>query len=55
MTGAWAHENIVSGLQGLSAALFTRVLNWSPEELEVLLAGVRKDLKDQKMHGYWPM
>jgi hypothetical protein len=51
----WAHENIVSGLQGISVALFTRVLGWSTEELEVLMAGVRKDLKNRKMHCYWPM
>lgn len=51
--GLWAMENIVGGLQGLSMALFTRGLNWSAEELEVFLTGVRKDMKDRKIHVYY--
>jgi len=53
--GAWTLENISSGLHGLSSAVFTRVLGWSPEELEVLLGQVREDLKDTRVHAYWPM
>jgi hypothetical protein len=30
-------------------------LGWSVEELEVLLAQVRKDLKNTKIHSYWPV
>lgn len=39
----------------MSVALFTRALNWSTEELEVFLADVRKDIKNSKIHSYWPM
>lgn len=53
--GLWALENIVGGLQGLSMALFTRGLGWSAEELEVFLAGVRRDMRDRKMHVYYDM
>lgn len=51
----WTLENITSGLEGLSAAVYTRVLGWSKEELDVLLAGVRNEMKDTKIHSYWPM
>ncbi|KAL2268072.1 hypothetical protein VTJ83DRAFT_2918 [Remersonia thermophila] len=53
--GAYTEINIGSGLYGLSVALFTRVLGWSIEELEVLLAGVRKELSNRHIHAYWPI
>lgn len=51
--GAWNLANFDSGLEGMSVALFTRVLGWSPQEVAVLLAGVRKDLRNRSMHTYW--
>jgi hypothetical protein len=51
----WALEDISSGIQGLSLALFTRGLKWSVEELEVFLAEVRKDMRDRSIHSYWKM
>jgi hypothetical protein len=54
-TGAWNHVNTLAALQALSLMLFTKVLNWSVVEVEALLAGVRKDLKDKGIHGYWPV
>lgn len=53
--GIWTLENISTALHGLSAAVFTRVLQWSNEELDVLLAQVRNELKDTNIHSYWPM
>jgi hypothetical protein len=53
--GTWATENVLSGLSGLSLALFTRVLGWTREDVEVFLINVRKDLKDKSIHGYWRM
>lgn len=55
LIGMWAHEATVSNLGGLSTALFTRGLAWSAEEVEVYLAGVRDDMKNSKIHSYWPM
>ncbi|KAM0328733.1 hypothetical protein ACHAQA_005146 [Verticillium albo-atrum] len=53
--GMWNLENITSGLHGLSAAVYTRVLGWTNEELEILLAKVRRELKDTSIHAYWPI
>jgi hypothetical protein len=55
LTGLWTYEATTSNLGGMSVALFTRALNWSTEELEVLLVDVRKDMKNSKIHSYWPM
>jgi hypothetical protein len=35
-----------------SLALFTRVLGWQKEEVEILMAGVRNDLKNLNYHLY---
>jgi hypothetical protein len=51
----WCHEDIVKGLHGLSAALFTRGLGWTAAELEVFLADVRKEMSDTKIHAWVPM
>ncbi|EFX06460.1 methyltransferase type 12 [Grosmannia clavigera kw1407] len=53
--GAWAYANIAEGLEGLSLAYFTRGLHWSSEQTLVFCAETRKDLKDTKIHAYWPM
>lgn len=53
--GAWGLENIMQGLQALSLALFTRALGWKPDELELFLVDVRKDLRNRNIHGYWRM
>lgn len=33
-------------------ALFTRVLGWQREEIEVLVAGMRRELRDLSLHLY---
>ena len=43
----------MNALQALSLSLFINVLGWSKEEVEVLIAGVRKDLRNPHIHGYW--
>lgn len=53
--GMWCYENITGNLHGLSVALFTRGLGWSPEELEVFLVDVRKDMGNTKIHAWNPM
>ncbi|KAF5864000.1 hypothetical protein ETB97_008935 [Aspergillus alliaceus] len=40
------------GVEAYSMALFTRFGGWSPEEVEVLLAEVRREVKGNKMHIY---
>ncbi|KAK4234771.1 Phosphoethanolamine N-methyltransferase [Achaetomium macrosporum] len=53
--GAWNLTNMTAALQALSLMIFTTVLGWSVEEVELLLVDVRKDLKNRDIHAYWPM
>lgn len=53
--GRWNEVNLVEGMEGFSLALMTRALGWSKEEVEVLCAKVRNDLKDRSIHAYFPM
>ncbi|RFN49778.1 methyltransferase domain-containing protein [Fusarium flagelliforme] len=53
--GLWNYENLGNGASGLSLALFTRALGWTPEEVEVFLVDVRKDMKNKNIHGWWPI
>jgi hypothetical protein len=51
----WQLENVTSGLEGFSMAMFTRVLGWTKPEVDVFLVDVRKEMKDMKIHVYWNM
>jgi len=53
--GMWNCENFSAGVSGFSMALFTRVLGWTPEQLEVFLVDVRKEMKDTRIHAYFPI
>ena len=48
----WAQQNLLDGVQAMSMAILTRGLKWSREEVEVLLAGVRDDLRNRAVHSY---
>ncbi|RMI95818.1 hypothetical protein BHE90_017393 [Fusarium euwallaceae] len=50
--GAWNNVNAQDSLEGLSIALFTRCLGWTPEEVGVFLVDVRKDLNNPGIHAY---
>ncbi|KXH67224.1 TAM domain methyltransferase [Colletotrichum salicis] len=50
--GLWTQDNFGSALQGLCMALFTRVLGWTREEVEVFLINVRNDVKNTNHHAY---
>jgi len=48
--------SIVDGLEGLSYGPLGRGLGWSREEVEVLLVGVRKSLRDGNgVHCWFPV
>lgn len=49
--GAFNLVQLREGLEGFSLALFTRILGWSTDELEVLLSKVRKDLDNRNVHA----
>ncbi|KAF2116984.1 S-adenosyl-L-methionine-dependent methyltransferase [Lophiotrema nucula] len=48
-------SSLLEGMEGLSLRLFTFYAGWSLEELKVLLAKVRTELKDKNCHSYWPV
>ena len=48
--GLFNLAQLLAGLEGISLRLVTGVLGWSNESLQVLLAGVRKELKDSRIH-----
>lgn len=53
--GRWNQINILDGLEGFCLALLTRGLGWKKEEVDILVARVSRDLKDRKIHAYFPM
>lgn len=53
--GLWTLANVDGGLEGLSMALLSRGLGWSMEEVLAYLPGVRKDLRNPRIHAYWRM
>ena len=53
--GRWNQTNILEGLEGFCLALLTRGLGWKKEEVDVFVAKVSRDLRDKKIHAYFPM
>jgi SAM-dependent methyltransferase len=55
--GMWQLEKMSGpgGLEAVTVGLFTRVLGWTKVETDVLMAKVRNELKDTKIHSYWDM
>lgn len=45
----------MEGLEAFTYALFTRVLGYSQQEVDVVCAKIRKEMKDPKMHAYFYM
>ena len=52
LLGAISQQNLLEGVESMSKAAFTRVLQWSPERLDELLEGVRANLRDKHVHAY---
>ncbi|GJC84323.1 secondary metabolism regulator LAE1 [Colletotrichum liriopes] len=50
--GDYCRVAIYDGLHAITIGPFTRGLDWSPEEVEVFLIQVRKDLLDPSVHSY---
>ena len=44
----------LEGMEGISVGLLTRGLQWKPEEVKVLMAKLRGELKDRNIHSYQP-
>ncbi|EME87174.1 uncharacterized protein MYCFIDRAFT_84230 [Pseudocercospora fijiensis CIRAD86] len=50
--GRYSRLNYLEGLEGFTMAPFTRVLGWTPEEAQVLIAKVRNETVTRKFHGW---
>ncbi len=53
-TGGSIRITLIS-IEGLSLRLLKFYDGWSLDELKVLLAKVRTELKDPGCHAYWPV
>lgn len=51
--GLWQMTNFLDGIQAVTMTIFTRGLGMTPEEVEVLLVDVRKDIKNLGVHFYF--
>ncbi|MCJ1225898.1 hypothetical protein MMC12_002547 [Toensbergia leucococca] len=50
--GKFQLAHLTEGLFSLTIGLFTRVLHWSAAEVQVLLAKMRAEVKDRRIHSY---
>ncbi|KAH8812898.1 methyltransferase family protein [Xylogone sp. PMI_703] len=48
--GLWHIEQLKQGLQGIVMGLFTRALGWTPEQVEIFLVELRRQLNDKNYH-----
>lgn len=53
--GLWNLANMMDGVEGFTMAMFTRVLGWQPEAVQVFLEGVRADTRNRAIHNYYPV
>ncbi|KAF1815269.1 S-adenosyl-L-methionine-dependent methyltransferase [Eremomyces bilateralis CBS 781.70] len=53
--GLWNMANMLEGIHGLSMRPFVGALGMTPDEVEVFLTDVRKDVKNPRIHSYWVM
>lgn len=53
--GLFGLVNLLDGVHGLSIKIFTNLLGYSPEDLEVLLEECRREAKSKAVHSYWPV
>ncbi|KAL4971262.1 S-adenosyl-L-methionine-dependent methyltransferase [Aspergillus desertorum] len=50
--GLYTMTNHLNGLHAFTIGLFTRVLGWIPEEVEILIAKCRREWEDSSIHAY---
>lgn len=51
--GVWQMTNFLEGLHAVSMTIFTKGLGMSPEQVEVFLVDVRKDIRNLGIHFYF--
>ena len=50
--GAYQREQVILSLQAYVPGLLGRILGWSNEECQILIAEVTRELRDPKIHLY---
>jgi len=50
--GRIVHAALENDLEGYTSQLWHGVLNWPPEEYQTFLTGLRKAVRNRKVHGY---
>ncbi|KXS96852.1 hypothetical protein AC578_7401 [Pseudocercospora eumusae] len=53
--GRMTRANFLAGIEGFTLRLWTGVLGMTPEEIQVFLARVRRDIVNPRIHSYWPV
>lgn len=53
--GGYNYLQVNEGLEGLTLRLYTGVLGWSEQEILALLAKVRKDLNNPRVHAMFDL
>jgi hypothetical protein len=48
-------QNLLEVAHGITMSVFTRALGWKAEDVEALLAEVRENLQDRRIHTYIPL
>ncbi|KIW76809.1 hypothetical protein Z517_09253 [Fonsecaea pedrosoi CBS 271.37] len=52
--GRYNLESVDMGIEAFSMRPFTEFLGWTPEEVKVSEALVRRELRNREIHAYWP-
>lgn len=50
--GAMQMVNNLEAVDGITMAVFTRAFGWATEEVDNLLADLKRDLQDRTIHAY---
>lgn len=53
--GLYGLVNLLDGLHGLSVKIFTELLGYHSESLEMLLTECRRELRRRDVHSYYPV
>lgn len=53
--GRWSRVNTLEALEGLTMGPLTRHLGWTAEEVKVLCAKARADIRNSAIHSYFCM
>ena len=53
--GLFQLAGMLEGMEALTLGLWTRYLGWDEREIAVILAQVRKEWRNPKVHTWWPL